>query len=184
MIYFWPVPPFGTTPPGRRTVRECRHTQWPGSTPAARCSPPGRSRSLSRTAAWSRSLGCTCTLSPVLSTRPRRSPHSFHQHTDLKNVNRFHCCVNSLKHILILNNLAVLYRSLFQLLICFVSSQPIFFIILFNLLVPCLIRTSQALEKLNLSPKLRKKGFLAKNGFTFPKFPFWQNPIFPKVLDS
>ena len=109
---------------------------------------------------------------------------STHRSEKLPHVNRFHCCVNPLKHILILNNLAVLYRSLFQLLICFVSSQPIFFIILFNLLVPCLIRTSQALEKLNLSPKLRKKGFLAKNGFTFPKFPFWQNPIFPKVLDS
>ena len=39
----------------------------------------------------------------------------------------------------------------------------------------------QALEMVNMSPKLGEMGFSRKNGYTFPKFPFWRKfPFFHK----
>ena len=44
---------------------------------------------------------------------------------------------------------------------------------------------AQALEKVNMSPNLGKNVFFCtKNGYTFPKFSFWRNPVFSKVFDQ
>ena len=41
---------------------------------------------------------------------------------------------------------------------------------------------AQALEKVNMSPNLGEKSH--RNGYTFPKFSFWRNPVFSKVFDQ
>ena len=69
----------------------------------------------------------------------------------------------------------------FQFLIRFASnpySLAQFF--LKNSLVPRLVRMTQALRKLNMSPKLRKMTFLHKNGPFSPKFPFSTKSSFLK----